>query len=266
MKTHELLELASLDALGLLDENEREAFDRAFAAAAPAVQAQVRREQARITRAEQYLPEVDPPVSLRAKVIAAVQQAMEAVTGARRGAASIPALLPSRGVSPVWRGAAIACAAAALVFGFAGLRIYADVKLIETLQESNQLTDATTKVGAHLQTVMMDHTTEIRQFAPVAKDASVRAGALLMIDPKTHTGYLYSELPKATGSYALVVVDRNGNVGRAIVNFESRGPAFEKVIPGLKLESGENLAILSPGIDAAKGSPLLTSRTSGSDL
>lgn len=263
MKTHELLELASLDALGLLDEHEREAFDRAFAAAAPAVQAQVRREQARISRADQYLPEVEAPVSLRAKVLAAVQQAMDAVTGARRAAASIPSLLPSRGVSPVWRGAAIACAAAALVFGFAGLRIYSYVKDVNSFLQSNQLADTYGQMGARFQTVYMAPDTQFVGFASVAKDSVGKSGARLMIDPKTRTGYLHcANLPKVSGLYSLVIVDEKGNVAKALVQFESGGPVIEKVIPELSMESGENFAILAPNADPSKGAPILKTGSS----
>ena len=45
MTLQELIELAILDAMGLLDEEERLAFEVAFRASAPAVQAQVRRER-----------------------------------------------------------------------------------------------------------------------------------------------------------------------------------------------------------------------------
>ncbi len=259
MKTHELLELASLDALGLLDDHEREAFDRAFAAAAPAVQAQIRREQARISRAEQYLPEVEAPVSLRAKVLAAVQQAMEAVTGARRtAAASLPTLLPSRGVSPAWRGAAIACAAASLVLAFAGLRIYSDVKIMDRLQQSNATIDAFAQISPRFQREFMNPETRFVSFAPVAKDASMRCSARLMVNPTTRTGYLYcADLPKVPGQYTLVVIDKNGQVGRAVVTFEAGAPMSEHVIPGFDLEDGGNLAILAPGADAKGAAPLL---------
>ena len=39
MNTRDLFEAAQLDALGLLDDAERDAFDAAFLAAAPAIQA-----------------------------------------------------------------------------------------------------------------------------------------------------------------------------------------------------------------------------------
>lgn len=258
MKTHELLELASLDALGLLDEHEREAFDVAFNAAPPAVQAQVRREQARISRADQFLPQVDPPVSLRAKVLAAVQQAMEAVTGSRRVGAAVPSLLPSRGVSPAWRGAAVACAAAAIVFGFAALSIYGDVKTINSLQESNRLADSGMQGGPSLLPNFFKPQLQRVAFAPVAEDAAIKSGAVVMIDAKNRTGYLYcKDLPKVTGEYSLVIVDGEGKVGKALITFESGAPMMEKTIPGLSLESGQNLAILSPNADPTKSKPIL---------
>ena len=48
MTTGEMLELAAVDALGLLDDAEREAFDAAFRRAPSAVRELVRAEQARV--------------------------------------------------------------------------------------------------------------------------------------------------------------------------------------------------------------------------
>ena len=39
MNTHELLEAAQLDALGLPDESERDSFEKAFAGAHPSIKA-----------------------------------------------------------------------------------------------------------------------------------------------------------------------------------------------------------------------------------
>ena len=80
MTTHELLELASLDAMGLLDPEEREAFELAFRAAAPALQAQIRREQLRLSYIDGILPVVEPPPGLRARVMAKVREAIESMT------------------------------------------------------------------------------------------------------------------------------------------------------------------------------------------
>src|SRR5262249_14914584 len=117
MKTQELLELAALDALGLLDEAEREAFDRAFRAAPPALQAQIRREQTRIAGDDSLLPKVETPMGLKARVLAAWREAVAAVSNRSRTRRLVGALtlMPNRGVNPWWRAGAIACAAASLV-------------------------------------------------------------------------------------------------------------------------------------------------------
>ena len=85
MKTQELIELAVLDAMGLLDEAEREAFEAGFSSASPAVQAQVRREQTRLCLSEALLPDEEPPAGLRALVVEAVRKAMASVGGAGEG-------------------------------------------------------------------------------------------------------------------------------------------------------------------------------------
>src|SRR5438105_666068 len=102
MNTHDLLEMASLDAMGLLDPEEREAFERAFRAAPPPLQAQIRREQLRFSAADDILPQVEPPLGLRARVIAAVREAMQTMAG-RRAAEAAPALRSATAVSRFWR-------------------------------------------------------------------------------------------------------------------------------------------------------------------
>ena len=62
--TRDLLEYAALDALGLLDDAEREEFERAFRAASPEVQAMVRREQTRAADIDAILPRVEAPAGL----------------------------------------------------------------------------------------------------------------------------------------------------------------------------------------------------------
>src|SRR5688572_23634462 len=113
MTTQELIELAVLDAMGLLDEEEREAFDGAFGAAAPAVQAQVRREQTRISLSQDLLPDVEPPAGLRSLVLEAVRKAMgqPAERRHRHARLGMLTLMPARQVSPMWRAASVGFAA-----------------------------------------------------------------------------------------------------------------------------------------------------------
>jgi len=140
MNTRDLLELCQLDALGLLDEPDREAFDAAFMAAPPEIRAQLRREQARWVRTDFIGVDAEPPEGLRdavltdvgveamrGRVLSAVREQIEqsAQTGAarsHRGGRSVPSLRPVRRVSRLWRAAALGFASAAV--GLAAATIY----------------------------------------------------------------------------------------------------------------------------------------------
>ena len=65
MTLKDLLEHAHLDALGLLDERDKAAFEAALATAPAGVRAQVRSEQARWATMETLLPDAEPPAELR---------------------------------------------------------------------------------------------------------------------------------------------------------------------------------------------------------
>lgn len=212
MKTQELLELAALDALGLLDEAEREQFDLAFRAASPALQAQIRREQTRIAGDDSLLPKVEPPMGLRARVLAAWREAMEAVSNrspARRAGGAMT-LLPSRGVSPLWRAGAIGCAAASIVLGFAVLNIKERINEITGLSQQMGVQEYFVKeFGPRFESVFTRPTTKHVQFDPSSSE--VQAQAMLLIDEETNTGILYArQLPAAPGGYALVPLDERG--------------------------------------------------------
>ena len=130
MMTRDLFELASLDVLGLLDDEERREFERAFRAAPPAVQAQVRREQLRAAHAvqsDEWLPAVDTPTGLKGRVVSSVREAIDA---ARAGEFSdhmsrkigFFTLALQRNVSPLWRAACIGLLTASAVLGVALVR------------------------------------------------------------------------------------------------------------------------------------------------
>jgi hypothetical protein len=217
MTTHELLELASLDALGLLDDDERADFERGFQAASPALQAQIRREQTRLARAEALLPDVEPAASLRARVLAAVREAIQTV-GVRKGGRLVPTLLPSRGVSPIWRAAAIGSMAAAIIFGFATLRIRSEVTTINKLISANA-TEAewVREYGARFSD-MLDHPeTRYVQFAR-AGGASGRA--LIMVDTEG-TGHFSTRDLAENVTYALVPVLEDGSLGTPVTYLEA---------------------------------------------
>ncbi|HYE02135.1 MAG TPA: hypothetical protein VD963_02750 [Phycisphaerales bacterium] len=263
MSTHELLELAALDALGLLDEHEREDFDAAFAAAAPALQAQVRREQARFAATEGLLPEIEAPASLRARVIAAVREAVEAMALSRQARRGLR-LAPARGVSPMWRAGAVGALAATLVFALTTLQMRSNFREVERLmaggiEESGWIRD----FGPRFQQMLFDPATRVVQFTPAAADAAapgrVPAGAVLLVNPENRSGQIYiRDLPTDAGEFALVLLDESGQVvGDALLRFRPTGAMVSERLQNVALETAFRLAII-PG-ESAEAAPILRS-------
>lgn len=89
----ELLELAIADAMGVLDTVDSARFERAFAAAVPSLQAEVRAMQDRVVADRALLSDELPPASLRLKTLARVASAIE---HERAAAAPIATIGPSR--------------------------------------------------------------------------------------------------------------------------------------------------------------------------
>lgn len=77
MTREEMLELAALDAYGLLDEYEATLYSRAFHQAPPSLQNDLLGLQARIAADETLLPKEEPPAELRERVLRAVSAAIE---------------------------------------------------------------------------------------------------------------------------------------------------------------------------------------------
>jgi hypothetical protein len=212
MKTQELLELAALDALGLLDEGEREAFDIAFRAAAPALQAQIRREQTRIAGDDSLLPKIEAPLGLKARVMAAWREAVDKVADRSRTRRLVGALtlMPSRGVSPLWRAGAIGCAAASVVLAVAMFNIRGHFNEAQLAANSINAAEVWRKeFGATFERAFFAPGTDFVQFDASAAD--VKAQAVMLVDAESMTAQLYlRELPPGVGSYMLVALDADG--------------------------------------------------------
>ena len=231
MSTHELLEMASLDALGLLTDEERAAFEAGFQTAPPALQAQLRAEQARMAGDDSLLPPVTPPVGLRARVLAAVREAI----GASRTVAGriAPDILPGRGVTPIWRAAAIGCLAASIVFGFTTLHM---MRTFETVAEQGAATAYHEQLirdfGPRVKKSLLDPNLQKVAFTVSAGDEAPRgASAAVFLDARTGTGEFYcANLPDTDGEYQLVLMDQDGNIAEAVLKFTSSGPFMPKTI------------------------------------
>lgn len=128
MSIEELLELAALDAFGLLDEYEADLYSRSFHHAPVSVQDEIVRIQAELVANESLLPNETPDAGLRARVLEAVARAIEEEDATTLAPlASIGGRLSYIPVAPrprlalsgqFWRAAALLLASTTLVMTF----------------------------------------------------------------------------------------------------------------------------------------------------
>lgn len=252
MKVQDLIELALLDVHGLLDEDERQAFERAFASSPAALQAQVRREQVRFADLGSLLPDVDAPSDLRARVIERVRVAIAERAATRVDGAGrvVPPIVGSKRVSPVWRAGALGCAAAAVVFAVTTMqmRVRYD-ELASTIQSDVLLSRMLESYGPnHIRDMLFDDQTHRVMFT--SADSSVSSEASLWMNPDWQAARLfYLNLPRQAGNvYKLAVLDQSGHVVEVLAEFDSSGGLMTRdvraVVPSAP---SERLAILGPG-------------------
>lgn len=232
MMTRDLFELASLDVLGLLDDEERREFERAFRAAPPAVQAQVRREQLRAAHAvqsDEWLPVVDTPTGLKGRVVSSVREAIDA---ARAGEFSdhmsrkigFFTLALQRNVSPLWRAACIGLLTASAVLGVALVRQSQQYDGIrEAIAGDVAVKAIAEQYGARFASTLTDPASQFRSFAAVHPDAN-GVQARLVVDESGASAFLVCNfLPAREDGYRLVVLNANGQVEREVSRFSHGG-------------------------------------------
>lgn len=264
MTNRELLELASLDAMGLLDDQERRAFEEAFRQASPAMQAQVRREQERLADLEADLPAVEPPQGLRERVLAAVRDAMQSVPGRRRVAGVVGRVAPaewsvSRNVSPLWRAACIGFATATVVLMAVGFQMrdsYEDALLAFRDREIADL--ITQQLGPGFVDKLLSPASEKVSFRPT--DQTFSGKAAVLFDRESQTAFLVcKDLPALESQYRLVVMEPGSReAARVLARFESNGGLRGWPVQR-ELEPGATLAILPPPSSDQAEKPILRS-------
>lgn len=259
MTHRELLEHALLDALSLLDEEEREEFERALAGAPPQLQAQIRREQTRLVQMESLLPDVAAPASLRAKVLEAVRAA---IAGERAAAAEhdadlilhepdvisrLPAVAHGRRVAALWRGVALACAAAAVVLGVTTMKLQGLVGDFNA-QQDLLLEEMKEKFGPdYLLDALVNDSTQRITLAATDASAESQAQAAIWYNPDWRAAKLFGiNLPASKDNhYKLVVVDDAGQTVSVLAEFTFRGNGLlNEEVPVTVGLSGDHLAIV----------------------
>ncbi|MDX2131544.1 MAG: hypothetical protein SFY69_05790 [Planctomycetota bacterium] len=249
MNIQELLENAHLDALGLLDPEERAAFDLAFLRAPEGVKAHVRAEQARVAVSPALLADASPPPALREKVLAGVRAAM---LEAEVRAVEDEPLVSRRRVAPWWRPTAIGMLTAAALLGAAFVSVYFEnAKLRQEVASSAVMNDL---MGMRLGAGVLDDTLfspDTRRIVFEATDqartAEFPGRAAVYVNPRWEDARFFcADLPTAPGaSYRLVTLTADNRIAGEVAEL----PA-EKAITtrGLgELASGTRLAIIRVG-------------------
>lgn len=264
MTIRDLLELASLDALGLLDDDERTDFEAAFRAASPEVQAQVRREQRRAADLDGILPNVEVPVGLRARVMGAVRRAIAEVS---TPVATLPVADHRRAgfvftrSTPVWRAACIGFATATIVLGGAFGWMARENRSLETLITSNYTLEELQKtLGPRGLEILHARNSRMVPLIQAASDVGQGVKGNIIIDADTGNAVLCCDgLPAISGSYRLIV--RNGNKEKSLKDFQSAGGPVTLVFEGLTTQDLGAVEITGP--DAQGGPDRTILRTTG---
>lgn len=251
MNAQQLLEMALLDSCGVLEPDELDAFERAFADAPESVKAQIRREQSRFADQTQLLPNVEPRPELRRMVVDAVRTAAakqrdetlsfeEFVRTTAVG--TTPADIHQRRVFPMWRAAAIILGVTTI---FGGVLSYELRNQIETMGEqlsTNTSADFFLRFGdmpGLKQAMLSANNAEEVRFTSV--DGSSEALAAIFSDTDSGRSFLVCyKLPELEegGQYEVVQLDDDQNIRGTLASFGSNGEtdghefAFDEALRG----------------------------------
>lgn len=252
MNTRELIELAQLDALCLLDEPERQAFEQAFAASSPAVREMIRQEQARYARLDPLLPMDEPPAALRQRVLervraAQAEQAQPApASGALRLAGHAGEALPisrSRRVSPLWRAAAVGFASAAVLLGAVTLAMFRQFEdMGRSLKEQELVASVAKTFGTRYVEDVLFHPQTTRVSFRRADGAAGAEQASVFINPDWANALFFSTNMAAPegGSYRLVVVDANDRIVQEVGTLDSTGGRGAHEVPAESIRAAKS--------------------------
>ena len=247
MSLQEMIEMAILDAMGLLDEREQAAFEAAFRIASPAVQAQVRREQTRLSRIEALLPDVTPPAGLRAAVLEAVRTQIAELQKSDKSLL-MPTMLKSRGVTPLWRAAALGLAAAAVVLGVTTFQwMRQNDRLREIIRDDGLLSQMQQNLGAaYVEDVLFSQDTKRVLIKPVA--AGFSGEASIFINPEWKSAKFFGQAittPEGQ-NFRLAIIDDKDQVVQVLDTISSDGRLFSKNV-SLAANLTGKIAIVASG-------------------
>lgn len=256
MSSRELVELAGLDILGLLDDSERVAFDAGFAAAPESVRALVRQQQLLIATDESLIPlTAEPHPQLREKVLTAIRKAMDADAQQPAVIASIGSALATMpqgqvisrpGINPMWRTAAIAGVAACVLLGLVTLKLQSDFRDVGRQVQGNQLADVLTReIGVQFEATLLSPTSRLMTFS---RKGETVASAALVFDASTRQGTLIArDLPGVDSreQYLVQIITQDGEPGSILAVVTPGSSRLVERLSGINLEKGQSIALIS---------------------
>jgi hypothetical protein len=267
MTTKDLHEFASLDALGLLDYDERRAFEEAFEQAPGGLKASIRREQDRFASVEEFLPDVEQPKGLRARVLSSVRDAVTALNApadeadAVAGRIGVSPWSLRRNVSPLWRAACIGFATATVVLVAVGSEIHTQYsEAMTSIEKSAFVDEIQERLGPKFVKVLMSDTADHVRFTNAANVETDNAGNAMVLSDRASGAAMFvcRGLPKIDqGEYRLILVDPVAGVETVVARFTTDGEFMSKTIEPIEIEAGMSMTIV--GSDTGK--PVLTSTT-----
>lgn len=268
MTVRELLENAHLDALGLLDEDERLAFEKAFRSAPAAVRAQIRDEQGRWARMESSLPRLEPGEDLRERVLNAISSEIELeaaselanLTSNRSYLVGETEASKRRTVPAIWQGFAIAAFSAAVILGgafFSLLRSYSEIESRSRATGSIEVALWLTNNGDRMQDMLLDPAAVRQAFSPAT---DVKASATLWSHPDwNNAGILIVQglAAQQSPAYRLIATSEAGVQTILVAEFRPTG-AIERIDIDLgSLAAGSTLSLV-PISGGQLGQPVLS--------
>ena len=202
MSIEELMELAALDAFGLLDEYETDLYSRSFHHAPASVQDEIVRIQAELAANEALLPIETPDKDLRARVLKAVARAIE-----EEDSATLATLAPLASIggrltsSPVatrprlalsgqfWRAAALLLASTTLVMTYFWAEARTEGNRIAKLAlDQNMILQLEKEIGPTFLEYLGNPSCDRHVFRN--KTPRTNAIGTLFVDRKTKTAFL----------------------------------------------------------------------------
>lgn len=254
-----------LDALGMLDDDDRVALDAWWASLPPAAQEHFRNEQRRLALTAPMVA-TEPGADLRVKVLQAVlaaatereRQGEPATQGIgrsdlRRHAPGRPAAAAMRGrrVHPMWRAATFGLAVC--VIGVVAFHVQSQTFMEGIRQQASLASLIEAAGGEHVQTVLFSDSVRPVMFSAEPGVSGLKASLWFRNDDRV--AYLYvGGRPPQSGEvrYRLAVVDADGNVAKeSIESFAANGVIQQVQFSAHRLDGVRRVALIAvrDGVD-----------------